>query len=113
MVTKQGGGVSTQTLDKSQLLHIYEQMKTIREFEERASKEFALGKLPGFVHLYAGEEAVAAGVYAHPTDEDYITSHHPGQEHRPAKGVRLPASAAQLLGPDAAASRAKGGSNQL
>ncbi len=76
MVTKQGGGVSTQTLDKSQLLHIYEQMKTIREFEERASKEFASGKLPGFVHLYAGEEAVAVGVCAHLTDDDYITSHH-------------------------------------
>src|SRR5437868_7876648 len=51
MATKQGRGVSAQALDKSQLLHMYEQMKTIREFEERASKEFASGKLPGFVHL--------------------------------------------------------------
>ncbi len=69
---------SGQTLDKSTLLRMYEQMKTIREFEERAGKEFASGKVPGFVHLYAGEEAVAVGVCAHLTDDDFITSHHRG-----------------------------------
>ena len=40
-------------------------MRTIREFEERLHVEFATGEIPGFVHLYAGEEAVAAGVCAH------------------------------------------------
>ncbi len=48
MVAKQGGGVSAHTLDTSQLLHIYEQMKTIREFEERASKEFACREIARF-----------------------------------------------------------------
>ena len=58
MVTKKGS-VNAKTLDKSLLLRMYEQMQTIRVFEERAGKEFATGKVPGFVHLYAGEEAVA------------------------------------------------------
>src|SRR5260370_7448919 len=81
MVTKQSSGVSTQTLDKSQLLRMYEQMETIREFEERARKEFASGKIPGFVHLYPGEEAVAVVVGSHLTDDDDITSHHRGHPH--------------------------------
>ena len=43
----------------------YRVMRTIREFEERLHREFATGEIPGFVHLYAGEEAIAAGVFAH------------------------------------------------
>ena len=113
MATKQGRGVSAQALDKSQLLHMYEQMKTIREFEERASKEFASGKLPGFVHLYAGEEAVAVGVCAHLTDDDYITSHHRGHGHCIAKGVSLREMVAELLGREAGACRGKGGSMHI
>ena len=113
MVTKKGKGVSAQGLDKSQLLHMYEQMKTIREFEERASTEFASGKLPGFVHLYAGEEAVAVGVCAHLTDDDYITSHHRGHGHCIAKGVSLREMVAELLGREAGACRGKGGSMHI
>ena len=113
MVTKKGSGVSGQTLDKSQLLHLYEQMTTIREFEERAGKEFAAGKVPGFVHLYAGEEAVAVGVCAHLTDDDYITSHHRGHGHCIAKGVSLREMVAELLGREAGACRGKGGSMHI
>jgi acetoin:2,6-dichlorophenolindophenol oxidoreductase subunit alpha len=113
MVTKQGSGVSGQTLDKSQLLRLYEQMTTIREFEERAGKEFAAGKIPGFVHLYAGEEAVAVGVCAHLTDDDYITSHHRGHGHCIAKGVSLREMVAELLGREAGACRGKGGSMHI
>lgn len=113
MVTKQGSGAGTQTLDKSRLLHMYEQMQTIRVFEERASKEFAAGKVPGFVHLYDGEEAVAVGLCAHLTDEDYITSHHRGHGHCIAKGVDLRAMVAELLGREAGACRGKGGSMHI
>jgi pyruvate dehydrogenase E1 component alpha subunit len=104
---------SAQTLDKSQLLRMYEQMKTIRVFEERAGKEFAAGKIPGFVHLYAGEEAVAVGVCSHLTDDDYITSHHRGHGHCIAKGVDLQAMVAELLGREAGACRGKGGSMHI
>src|SRR5712675_134109 len=113
MATKQRSGVSGQTLDKSQLLHLYEQMTTIREFEERAGKEFAAGKIPGFVHLYAGEEAVAVGVCTHLTDDDYITSHHRGHGHCIAKGVDIQAMVAELLGREAGACRGKGGSMHI
>jgi pyruvate dehydrogenase E1 component alpha subunit len=113
MVTKQGSDAGAQVLDKSQLLHMYEQMKTIREFEERAGKEFASGKVPGFVHLYAGEEAVAVGVCAHLTDDDYITSHHRGHGHSIAKGVSLREMVAELLGRESGACRGKGGSMHI
>jgi pyruvate dehydrogenase E1 component alpha subunit len=50
---------------------------------------FSAGKLPGFVHLYAGEEAIATGVCAHLTDRDYITSTHRGHGHCIATGPRV------------------------
>ena len=51
-------------LTRERLLGVYRMMRTIREFEERVHAEFATGDIPGFVHLYAGEEASAVGVCA-------------------------------------------------
>jgi pyruvate dehydrogenase E1 component alpha subunit len=65
-------------LDKDALLDAYRTMKTIREFEERLHTEFATGEIPGFVHLYAGEEAIAAGFMAHLDGDDYVASTHRG-----------------------------------
>jgi pyruvate dehydrogenase E1 component alpha subunit len=113
MATEQNAGTSTHTLDKSLLLKMYEQMVTIRRFEERAGKEFAAGRVPGFVHLYAGEEAVAVGVCMHLTDDDYLTSHHRGHGHCIAKGVDVREMVAELLGREAGACRGKGGSMHI
>ena len=55
-------------LTKDKALWLYDRMVTIRAFEERVAKLFADGQIPGFVHLYAGEEAVAVGVCAHLED---------------------------------------------
>ena len=112
-MTTQDVGTSTQALNKERLLRMYEQMQTIRTFEERAGKEFAAGKIPGFVHLYAGEEAVAVGVCSHLTDDDFITSHHRGHGHCIAKGVDVQAMVAELLGREAGACRGKGGSMHI
>ncbi len=112
MTTGQTTG-SAQALDKARLLRMYGQMQTIREFEERAGKEFAAGKVPGFVHLYAGEEAVAVGVCSNLTNDDFITSHHRGHGHCIAKGVDIREMVAELLGREAGACRGKGGSMHI
>jgi len=112
-MTVKDAAPSAHALDKSALLRMYEQMKTIRVFEERAGKEFASGKVPGFVHLYAGEEAVAVGVCSHLTDDDFITSHHRGHGHCIAKGVSVREMVAELLGREAGACRGKGGSMHI
>ena len=57
-------------MKKEELLKAYSTMRTIRTFEERCDKEFMQGNIPGFVHLYAGQEAVAVGVCSHLSDED-------------------------------------------
>ena len=63
------------TLNREDLLRAYRTMRTIREFEERLHVEFANGDIPGFVHLYAGEEAAATGIMMHLNDNDRIASH--------------------------------------
>ena len=60
-------------LSRDDLRTAYTRMRTIREFEERVHKEFATGKIPGFVHLYAGEETSAVGVCMHLNGADHIT----------------------------------------
>lgn len=113
MTTQQNVGSNVQSLDTARMLQVYEQMQTIRNFEESAGREFANGKIPGFVHLYAGEEAVAVGVCSHLTDDDFITSHHRGHGHCIAKGVDLREMTAELLGREAGACRGKGGSMHI
>ncbi|HEU5393518.1 MAG TPA: thiamine pyrophosphate-dependent enzyme, partial [Candidatus Methylomirabilis sp.] len=61
-----------------QALQIYRTMLRIRAFEEKASELFLAGRLPGFLHTYIGQEAVAAGVCVHLTRKDTITSTHRG-----------------------------------
>jgi len=100
-------------LTKDKLLWIYERMRFIREFENRAADLFAQGKVPGFVHLYAGEEAIAIGVCAHLTDRDYITSTHRGHGHCIAKGVDINAMMAELYGKKTGACNGKGGSMHI
>nr|MDJ0934532.1 thiamine pyrophosphate-dependent enzyme [Kiloniellales bacterium] len=65
-------------IGRDDLIKAYTQMCTIREFEERVHTEFAGGAIPGFVHLYAGEEASGVGVCMHLEDKDCIGSTHRG-----------------------------------
>src|SRR2546429_5458124 len=104
---------SPATLDKARLLDLYERMVQIRTFEDTASKKFADGKMAGFVHLYAGEEAVAVGVCAHLTDKDYITSTHRGHGHCIAKGVDIDGMVAELMGKATGLCKGKGGSMHI
>lgn len=98
---------------KAKLLEVYERMRLIRDFENRAAELFAEGKLPGFVHLYAGEEAIAVGVCAQLTDADFITSTHRGHGHCIAKGVDPKAMMAELYGKATGSCNGKGGSMHI
>jgi len=88
-------------------------MVKIREHEERVAELFAQGKIPGFVHLYIGEEAVATGVMAHLRKEDFITSTHRGHGHFIAKGGNIKASMAELFGKATGICKGKGGSMHI
>ena len=100
-------------LSKDKLLRAYRMMKTIREFEERVHVEFATGDLPGFVHLYAGEEAAGTGIMMHLHQEDYISSTHRGHGHCIAKGVDVKGMVAELYGRSSGTCHGKGGSMHI
>ncbi|WP_419996171.1 thiamine pyrophosphate-dependent dehydrogenase E1 component subunit alpha [Streptomyces boninensis] len=96
------------------LLRAYRTMRTIREFEERLHREFATGDIPGFVHLYAGEEASATGVCAHLDDHrDTIASTHRGHGHCIAKNVDVKAMMAEIYGRTTGSCHGKGGSMHI
>jgi pyruvate dehydrogenase E1 component alpha subunit len=93
-----------------ELLELYERMLLIRRTEERLSAESLAGNLPGAVHLYIGEEAVAVGVSAQLDDRDYVTSTHRGHGHFLAKGGDLGAMMAEIWGKREGICRGMGGS---
>jgi pyruvate dehydrogenase E1 component alpha subunit len=88
-------------------------MRTIREFEERVHTEFAGGQIPGFVHLYAGEEASAVGVCMNLEDKDYIASTHRGHGHCIAKGCDVEAMMKEIYGRRDGSCGGKGGSMHI
>ncbi|MEA2512137.1 MAG: acetoin:2,6-dichlorophenolindophenol oxidoreductase subunit alpha [Thermomicrobiales bacterium] len=100
-------------IDRAKLLEMYERMVQIRTFEDAAGKNFADGLIPGFVHLYAGEEAIAVGVCSHLSDKDFITSTHRGHGHCIAKGVDIPGMVAELMGKATGVCKGKGGSMHI
>lgn len=97
-------------MEKEQARWIYKTMNEIRNFEEKVHKTFSDGKIPGFVHLYIGEEAVATGVMSLLEDDDYITSTHRGHGHAIAKGCDLNGMMAEIMGKKDGLGHGKGGS---
>jgi len=85
-------------INKETSLWIYTKMNEIRDFEEAAWTLFTENKLRGSVHLYTGEESVAAAICAQLSDEDYIASTHRGHGHCIAKGADLGRALAELMG---------------
>jgi len=100
-------------IEKEKLIDMYRVMVRIRTFENRANKEFAAGNIPGFVHLYAGEEAIAAGACANLRTDDYITSTHRGHGHLIAKGGKTDRMMAELFGKKTGYNKGKGGSMHI
>lgn len=100
-------------IPREKLLLMYELMLKIRHFEGRVRDLFAAGEMPGFVHLYLGEEAVAAGACAALEENDYITSTHRGHGHIIAKGGDVKRMMAELYGKATGYNKGKGGSMHI
>jgi TPP-dependent pyruvate/acetoin dehydrogenase alpha subunit len=94
-------------------MDLHRRMVRIRLFEEAAGRLAEAAKLPGFLHLYVGQEAVASGVCAALTDDDQITSTHRGHGHLVAKGGQFNEMMAELMGKSTGYCKGKGGSMHI
>ena len=100
-------------MEPAALLRLYRQMVVLRRFELTAQEHYRKGEMPGFIHLYVGEEAVAAGVCAHLRPTDWITSTHRGHGHALAKGMPPRILMAELYARATGCCGGRGGSMHL
>ena len=100
-------------LSREDLLEAYRRMRMIREFEDAVHEEFSAGNIPGFVHLYAGEEASAVGFCMHLQDRDVIASTHRGHGHCIAKGCDELGMMREIFGRKEGLCGGKGGSMHI
>jgi len=100
-------------LDNSTLLEAYRQLKTIREFEMRMRLENEAGQVPGFIHLYCGQEAVAVGACMQLEDKDFVGSTHRGHGHCIAKGCDVGDMLLEIFCKQGGLCNGKGGSMHI
>jgi len=104
---------SDMKLNKQKMIELYRTMLKIREFEETVGRLFRQGKIPGMLHRYTGQEAVATGACAVLRKTDYITSTHRGHGHLIAKGADVKKMMAELFGKKTGYNKGKGGSMHI
>lgn len=107
---KQADGVVP---SKAECLQLYEKMFLLRHFEQMAGALYKKGEMPGFIHLYVGEEATGVGICAHLRNEDWITSTHRGHGHALAKGMPARSLMAELYAKETGCCGGRGGSMHL
>lgn len=100
-------------MEKETARWIYEKMNDIRHFEDEVHRYFSQGEIPGFVHLYAGQEAIASSFCSYLTEEDQITSTHRGHGHCVAKGCDVNGMMAEIFGKETGLCKGKGGSMHI
>ncbi|KKR30077.1 MAG: Pyruvate dehydrogenase E1 component, alpha subunit [Candidatus Gottesmanbacteria bacterium GW2011_GWC2_39_8] len=100
-------------LTKEDMVKLFTTMLTIRRFEEKVSELFLGGKIPGFIHLGIGQEAVAAGCCSPLKKEDYIANTHRGHGQCIAKGADIKILMAEIFGKATGYCKGKGGSMHL
>ena len=100
-------------LDQRRLIAMYQRMYTIRVFDQTAWEEFMAGNIPGVVHSYLGQEAVAVGVCFALNEADMIVSTHRGHGHTIAKGADIKKMMAELFGKSTGYCGGKGGSMHI
>jgi len=98
------------TISKRIITDLYRTLVSIRKTEECLREAFAAGKIPGFIHLYIGQEAVATGVCANLNSDDYVVSTHRGHGHFIAKGAEIKKVVAEIFGKDTGLCGGRGGS---
>jgi pyruvate dehydrogenase E1 component alpha subunit len=99
-----------QVQEKTKLLEYYRQMLAIRRIEEASAKAYSQGKIGGFLHLYIGQEAIAAGAIAALKPEDYVMTSYRDHGLAYAKGMTARAIMAELFGKETGCSKGLGGS---
>ena len=99
--------------EADKLMEMYRRMVTIRRFDERAVEEFHAGNIPGNVHAYIGQEAIAVGVCSALRRDDLIVSTHRGHGHTIAKGADVKLMMAELFGRATGYCHGKGGSMHI
>lgn len=100
-------------MPKQKLAEMLRKMVEIRFFEEKVFELYGQNLVPGTIHLYAGEEAVAVGVCSVLEKTDYLTSTHRGHGHCIAKGADLSRTMAEILGKQTGYCKGKGGSMHI
>jgi len=110
---KRTEGYLSTDLSKDKLVEMLRKMLQIRFFEEKVFELYGQNLVPGTIHLYAGEEAVAVGVCSALRKEDYITSTHRGHGHCLAKGADPQRTMAEILGKKTGYCKGKGGSMHI
>jgi pyruvate dehydrogenase E1 component alpha subunit len=105
--------VMAEPISQKLLLTYYKKILELRLFELKVQELYRNGRLPGFVHLYVGEEAVAVGVCAHLNVADLVFSTHRGHGHALAKGVPAGIVLAELWGKATGSSGGRGGSMHM
>jgi TPP-dependent pyruvate/acetoin dehydrogenase alpha subunit len=105
--------VQAEQISRELLFSYYKKVLELRLFELKVQELYRNGRLPGFVHLYVGEEAVAVGVCSHLDVEDLVFSTHRGHGHALAKGVPASIVLAELWGKATGSSGGRGGSMHM
>ncbi len=100
-------------LGTEKVLSLYKRMTLLRRFEEHVYFVFLQGEIPGTVHQYQGQEAVAVGICDHLSSSDWITSTHRPHGHALAKGIKPREALAELYGKATGCCGGKGGSMHL
>ncbi len=100
-------------MERERALQLYRKMVQIRKFEETLYQLFLTTPMPGSMHQYNGQEAVAVGVCAHLNRDDFITSTHRGHGHCIAKGASIRAIMAEMFGKQTGCCRGMGGSMHI
>ena len=100
-------------LSRDELLSAYRTMATARHFEDSVFENFSDGKIPGFVHLSAGQEATAAGVYMSLDERDWIATTHRAHGQCIARGLDLQETMDEIYGASSGVCGGKGGSMHI